>query len=97
MTLRTEPMTDLSPTLALACDLIARDSTTPEDAGRIAAAARVRTLALQHLVPAGAPDAAWQRATTTFTGELLVPADGESITVGTRQGRESAGTIATTG
>lgn len=26
-------MTDLSPTLALACDLIARDSTTPEDAG----------------------------------------------------------------
>lgn len=33
MTLRTEPMTDLSPTLALACDLIARDSTTPEDAG----------------------------------------------------------------
>lgn len=70
-----------------------RAHTTPEDAGRIAAAARVRTLALHHLVPAGAPDAAWQRAATTFAGQLLVPVDGESITVGTRPAREQAGTI----
>ncbi|AQZ93298.1 succinyl-diaminopimelate desuccinylase [Halopseudomonas phragmitis] len=29
----TVPMTDLSPTLSLACELISRDSTTPDDAG----------------------------------------------------------------
>lgn len=59
-----------------------RAHTTPEDAGRIASAARVRTLALHHLVPAHAPEEAWQRAATTFGGQLLVPADGETIPVG---------------
>lgn len=72
-----------------------RAHTTPEDAGRIAAAAGVRTLALHHLVPTGAPDAAWQLAANTFAGELLVPADGESITVGIRPAREPAETITT--
>ena len=56
-----------------------RAHTTPEDAGRIATAAGVRTLALHHLVPADAPAGTWQRAAATFAGELLVPADGETI------------------
>ncbi|MFI7495325.1 MBL fold metallo-hydrolase [Kocuria sp. M4R2S49] len=56
-----------------------RAHSTPEDAGRIATAAQVHTLALHHLVPAHAPTETWQRASTTFSGELLVPADGESI------------------
>ncbi|MFI7481206.1 MBL fold metallo-hydrolase [Kocuria sp. M1R5S2] len=59
-----------------------RAHTTPEDAGRIAGAAQVRTLALHHLVPAHAPAETWQRAATTFSGELLVPVDGESIPIG---------------
>ncbi|HEY4615789.1 MAG TPA: MBL fold metallo-hydrolase [Citricoccus sp.] len=59
-----------------------RAHTTPEDAGRIAEAAGVGTLALHHLVPSDAPQQCWQRAATTFSGTLLVPADGESITVG---------------
>ncbi|MCD1144222.1 MBL fold metallo-hydrolase [Kocuria sp. LUK] len=58
-----------------------RAHTTPEDAGRIATAAGVRTLALHHLVPAHAPEETWLRAADTFAGELLVPADGESIPV----------------
>ncbi len=70
-----------------------RAHTTPEDAGRIATTAGVRTLALHHLVPAGAPDVAWQRAATTFTGELLVPADGETIDVGTRLIGPPAGAV----
>ncbi len=59
-----------------------RAHTTPEDAGRVAAAAGVRTLALHHLVPAHAPLATWLRAGTTFAGRLLVPADGDSVPVG---------------
>ncbi|MCJ8504002.1 MBL fold metallo-hydrolase [Kocuria flava] len=59
-----------------------RAHTTPEDAGRIATAARVRALALHHLVPAHAPEETWLRAATTFAGELLVPADGDCIPVG---------------
>ena len=42
----------------------------------------MRALALHHLVPAHAPVETWRRASTTFAGELLVPADGESITIG---------------
>lgn len=60
-----------------------RAHTTPEDAGSIASAAGAGTLALHHLVPAHAPKETWQRATSTFDGELLVPRDGDSITVGT--------------
>ncbi|MCY1159394.1 MAG: fold metallo-hydrolase [Citricoccus sp.] len=63
-----------------------RAHTTPEDAGRLATSAGVRTLALHHLVPAHAPSQAWQRAADTFAGELLVPADGESIEIGAQPG-----------
>ena len=62
-----------------------RAHTTPEDAGRIATAAQVRTLALHHLVPAHVPAETWHRASTTFRGKLMVPADGETIRIGTER------------
>ena len=67
-----------------------RGHTTAEDAGRVAAAANVRTLALHHLVPAHLPDAAWQGAASTFSGPVLVPADGETIVVGAEAVAEAA-------
>lgn len=59
-----------------------RAHTTAQDAGRIAQAANVRTLALHHLVPADAPPSAWQEAAITFDGELIVPHDLDVVNVG---------------
>lgn len=56
-----------------------RAHTTPEDAGRIAAAAGAKRLALHHLVPVHAPTDAWSQATKTFGGPVLVPEDLEVI------------------
>lgn len=56
-----------------------RAHTTPAEAGLIATRAGARCLALHHLVPAWAPDDAWQRARETFAGELLVPDDGQVL------------------
>lgn len=64
-----------------------RAHTTPEDAGRIAAEAGARTLALHHLVPAHAPMDVWLRANRTFEGPVIVPADGETISVNAAVGQ----------
>lgn len=56
-----------------------RAHTTPAEAGRIATESGARRLALHHLVPAWAPAAAWQQARSTFSGELLIPGDGEVL------------------
>ena len=48
--------------------------TSPEDAGRIAARAGVKTLVLSHLVPGDSeiPEAQWEeRARTEFDGEVV--------------------------
>lgn len=58
-----------------------RAHSTPEQAGEIASRAGAKTLALHHLVPSTSPVEAWQRAATTFSGELLIPTDGEVLTV----------------
>lgn len=59
-----------------------KSHTSPEDAGRIAAQASARRLALHHLVPGNAPEQAWQRAADMFHGELLVPDDLDVIPFG---------------
>ena len=52
--------------------------TSPEDAGRIAARAGVKTLVLSHLVPGDSeiPEAVWEeRARTTFDGDVVCGVD----------------------
>lgn len=56
-----------------------RSHTTPADAGRIAAQAGARRLALHHLVPAHAHPSVWQEAQQTFDGALSIPDDLERI------------------
>lgn len=59
-----------------------RAHTTAAQAGELASRAGVRTLALHHLVPVTAPASAWQAATETFSGELVVLNDLQVIDVG---------------
>ena len=61
-----------------------KSHTTPRQAGQIAAAADVGTLALHHLVPGNADECIWREATETFSGPVLVPEDLQSITVAGR-------------
>lgn len=56
-----------------------RAHTTARDAGQIATAAGAKALALHHLVPSHAPIEAWQVASETFAGPLLIPHDLETI------------------
>lgn len=58
-----------------------RSHTTALDAGRVASRADVQTLVLHHLVPANAPSGAWQAASETFNGTLIVAEDLQSIRV----------------
>lgn len=59
-----------------------KSHSSPEDAGRIADEAGVKTLALHHLVPGNAKRAVWEVAETAFGGQLLVPDDGDTIPLG---------------
>ncbi|WP_221585319.1 MBL fold metallo-hydrolase [Microbacterium sp. G2-8] len=52
-----------------------RSHTTPADAGRIAARAGARHLALHHLVPSYAHPEVWRDAQTTYDGPLTIPDD----------------------
>ena len=56
-----------------------KSHTLPEDAGRVAADASVGTLALHHLVPGTSPNQVWERATSTYSGKLLIPNDMDII------------------
>lgn len=58
-----------------------RSHTSIEEAGRVATAAGVHTLALHHLVP-GAGPSRWADAGRTFAGRVLVPDDLDRISVG---------------
>ncbi|MBB5750405.1 MBL fold metallo-hydrolase [Micrococcus sp. TA1] len=61
-----------------------KSHTTPRQAGQVAAAAGVGTLALHHLVPGHADASVWHEATETFSGPVVVPEDLQSITVARR-------------
>lgn len=52
-----------------------RSHTSPQDAGRVAAAASARQLALHHLVPGSSPEGAWREAELTFGREVHLPED----------------------
>lgn len=58
-----------------------RSHTTPQDAGRVATAANVKTLVLHHYVPADSPVEVWKRAAETFDGTLVIPADLDVVAV----------------
>lgn len=58
--------------------------TLPEDAGRIAEEAGVRTLVFSHIVPGFAPDHHLLPARRTFSGELVIGRDLQRIGVGSR-------------
>lgn len=58
-----------------------RSHTTPQDAGRAAIFANVKTLALPHYAPADSPLEAWGRAADTFEGTQAIPADLDVVTV----------------
>lgn len=53
--------------------------TSAEDADRLAEAAGAKALALHHLVPGNADLSVWHRAANTYSGELLVPNDLDTI------------------
>ncbi|UPO76796.1 MBL fold metallo-hydrolase [Arthrobacter sp. Helios] len=63
-----------------------RAHTTAAEAGRIAAEAGVRHLALHHLVPSYSPPEAWAEARTTFAGNLSIPDDLAVIPFGSGKG-----------
>ncbi|TDO86204.1 MBL fold metallo-hydrolase [Enemella evansiae] len=75
---------DSSPAQRAAMAHHRRAHTTPAEAGEIAERAGARRLALHHLVPAWAPEEAWQQARSTYSGELLVPDDGETVELAVR-------------
>ncbi|WP_232531898.1 MBL fold metallo-hydrolase [Microbacterium halophytorum] len=52
-----------------------RSHTTPADAGRIAARAGAKRLALHHLVPSYAHPEVWRDAQTAYPGPLTIPDD----------------------
>lgn len=56
--------------------------TTPADAADIAARAGARKLALHHLVPGTIDDHIHAEAARNFTGDVLIPDDGEKIYFG---------------
>ncbi|RCS60909.1 MBL fold metallo-hydrolase [Microbacterium sp. JB110] len=56
-----------------------RSHTTPADAGRIAARAGARHLALHHLVPSHAHPEVWHGAQQTFDGPLTIPEDLDTL------------------
>jgi ribonuclease BN (tRNA processing enzyme) len=56
--------------------------TVPEDVGRIAQRAGVKTLVLSHLVPANAPDEHWHATLKTFHGQLVIGNDLMQLPVG---------------
>ena len=60
-----------------------RSHTTAEEVGRIATAAKVKKLALNHFVPDGFPqfgEDEWRQATqTTWNGDLIIGRDGMKI------------------
>jgi ribonuclease BN (tRNA processing enzyme) len=56
--------------------------TLPEDAGRIAERAGVKTLVLSHLVPGNAPVEHWLAAGRTFSGQLVVGQDLMQLFIG---------------
>lgn len=62
-----------------------RAHTTPQEAGKVAANANARHLALHHLVPAGSPREIWQQAGQTFKGPLFIPRDGDSFRIAERK------------
>jgi ribonuclease BN (tRNA processing enzyme) len=57
--------------------------TTIEDVGRVADAARVRTLVLTHLIPPFNPPERWLEAQVSFGGELIVGEELQPLAVGT--------------
>lgn len=59
-----------------------KSHSSPEDAGRIAAEAGAKTLAIHHLVPGNADRSVWEPATTTFRGDVLIPDDNDIIELG---------------
>ncbi|MCJ8503975.1 MBL fold metallo-hydrolase [Kocuria flava] len=59
-----------------------KSHTSPEDAGRIAAAAGARQLALHHLVPGNSPERAWREAERSFGRQVHIPKDLETIAFG---------------
>jgi ribonuclease BN (tRNA processing enzyme) len=62
-----------------------KSHTTPAEAGQIAAAADVGTLALHHLVPGHADASVWREAAGAFAGPVLVPEDLQSISFDRRR------------
>lgn len=58
-----------------------RAHATPQDAGLIAQQAGAKTLALHHLVPAGTASEIWQAAKENYSGQLLIPKDGEKLKI----------------
>lgn len=63
-----------------------KSHTLPVQAGEVAAKAGAKTLALHHLVPGNAPRAAWEAASETFGGSVLIPEDLDEIPIPARRG-----------
>lgn len=59
-----------------------KSHSSPADAGQIAEEAGVKVLALHHLVPGNADRSVWEPATSTYSGNLLVPDDNQIIELG---------------
>lgn len=58
-----------------------KSHSSPEDAGQIAEEANARMLALHHLVPGTASPRVWNQASKTYGGNLLIPSDGDAISL----------------
>ncbi len=59
-----------------------KSHTPPDDAGKLAEETGAKRLALHHLVPGNARGLTWQAASSTYSGELIIPSDNNRIELG---------------